>query len=152
MALLLIAFMKAFLIKLATWWQKKVHSRVATLIATIGTLRIVNCLLIIYVLAQITERVLEREAFAFDKTILLWIHQFSSPLGDRLMVSITSLGDPHLTVPIVCLTIALLWWRRFYQEAKIFMIDCDFIYGNIALALEKTTKKGVSFAMEKMGL
>ena len=116
--------MQIFLHKLTTFWHSKVHHKVATLIATVGITGLLSCLLIIYVLAQLSEEVLEKEAFAFDKTILLWIHSFANPTLDRIMLFITSLGDPNTVVVIVTITLALLLWRRYYQEAKIFFVDC----------------------------
>ena len=116
--------MPSFLNKLTTFWKRRVHHQLASLIATIGITGLLSCLLIIYVLAQLSEDVLEKEAFAFDKTILLWIHSFANPTLDRIMLFITSLGDPNTVVVIVTISLALLIWRKYYQEAKIFFINC----------------------------
>ena len=40
------------------------------------------------------------------------------------MVFVTSLGNPNTVVVIASITLALLLWRRYYQEAKFFFIDC----------------------------
>lgn len=113
-----------FLHKLTTFWRRKVNRKIASLITTVSITGLVSCLLIIYVLAQLSEEVLEKEAFAFDKTILLWIHSFANPTLDRIMLFITSLGDPNTVVVIATISLALLLWRRYYQEAKTFAIDC----------------------------
>ena len=123
--------MKLFLRKLVNFWRQKVHRQLASLIATIGTVGLLSCLLIIYVLAQLSEEVLEREAFAFDQTILLWIHQFANPTIDRIMLTTTGLGNPNTVVAIAVITLAILWWRHYYQEAKIFLIDC---FGGVILS------------------
>jgi membrane-associated phospholipid phosphatase len=115
---------KALVSQLANFWRQKLHRPLASLITTIGTVGLISCLLIIYLLAQITDEVLEREAFAFDRTVLLGIHQFANPTLDRLMLNITNLGNPHPVVAIVVISLAILLWRRYYQEAKIFVIDC----------------------------
>jgi len=44
--------MKPFLRKLANFWRRKLHRQLASLIATIGTVGLLSCLLIIYLLAQ----------------------------------------------------------------------------------------------------
>jgi membrane-associated phospholipid phosphatase len=110
--------------KLANFWRQKLHRPLASLVTTIGTVGLISCLLIIYVLAQLSDEVLEQEAFAFDRTVLLGIHQFANPTLDRLMLMITNLGDPHTVVAIAISAFSILWWRRYYQEAKIFVIDC----------------------------
>lgn len=115
---------KPLINKLADFWRRKLHRPLASLITTIGTLGLISCLLIIYLLAQLSDEVLEREAFAFDRTILLGIHQFANPTLDRLMLAITSIGNPHTMVAIAIITFVILCWRRYYQEAKIFVIDC----------------------------
>lgn len=116
---------KTFLGKLTNFWRQKLHRRIASLIATVGTVGLLSCLSIIYFLAQLSEEVLDREAFAVDRTFLLWIHQFANPALDRLMLAITELGNPNTVIAIAGITFAVLWWRHYYQEAKIFFIDCS---------------------------
>jgi membrane-associated phospholipid phosphatase len=115
---------KTLVDKLANFWRRKLHRPLTSLITTIGTVGLISCLLILYLLAQLSDEVLEQEAFAFDRTVLLEIHQFTNPTLDRLMLAITNLGNPHTVVAIAGTTFAILWWRRYYQEAKIFVIDC----------------------------
>jgi hypothetical protein len=57
-------------------------------------------LLILAVVAWFCTEVLEKEAFSFDRSLLLWIHQFANPTLDRLMLFITALGDPPTVVSI----------------------------------------------------
>ncbi|MBV6622600.1 MAG: phosphatase PAP2 family protein [Rivularia sp. (in: Bacteria)] len=109
--------------KLIDFWFTHVHPRIASLIATIGIAGLATCLLIIYVLAQLSEDVWEKEAFAFDKTILLWIHQFANPTWDNIMVNITRIGDPTTVVTITIITFVILWWKRYRQEAKVFALN-----------------------------
>lgn len=116
--------MQPWLRKLANFWLQKVNPQIVSLIATIGTIGLLLCLLIIYLLAQLSEEVLEREAFGFDRTILLWIHQFANPTLDRIMLNVTRLGNPSTVVLIASSALVILWWRRYRQEAKIFLLDC----------------------------
>ena len=110
--------------KLLEFWRNKIHLRITSLIATVGTVGIVSCLLIIYIVAQISDEVLDKEAFAFDKVILLWVHSFANPTLDRLMHTITSLNDPDIVSVIAGVGLLLLIWKKCYPEAKIFIVNC----------------------------
>ena len=114
--------MNNYLHKLKKIWNSHIDSRITTLITTIEVTGLVICLLIIYLLAKLSEEVWEKEAFAFDKTILLWIHQFANPTWDNIMLNITKLGNPTTVVTIAIITFAILWLKRYRQEAKIFAI------------------------------
>ncbi|HEY9771586.1 MAG TPA: phosphatase PAP2 family protein [Coleofasciculaceae cyanobacterium] len=116
--------MQTFLQKLVKFWRSHIHLRITSLIATVGTVGIVSCLLIIYVVAQISDEVLEQEAFAFDRVILLWVHSFANPTLDRIMQLITRLNDPDVVSIIAGFALILLLWKRCYPEAKIFVINC----------------------------
>jgi undecaprenyl-diphosphatase len=116
--------MQLWLRKLANFWLHKVNPHIVSLITTIGTLGLLLSLAIIYVLAQLSDEVLEREAFGFDKTILLWIHQFANPTLDTIMLKITRLGNQSTVVFITLVTLGILWGRRYRQEAKIFLLNC----------------------------
>lgn len=116
--------MRTFLTNLIKFWHNKIHLRIASLIATVGTVGIISCLLIIYIVAQISDEVLDREAFIFDKEILLWIHSFANPTLDRIMQIITRCNDPDVVSIVAAIALILLVWKRCYPEAKIFVIDC----------------------------
>lgn len=110
--------------KLSVFWLQNIHPRLALLIATVGTVGLGICLLIIFVLAHLFEEVLEQEAFAFDTTLLLWLHQFSNPILDRVMLVITQFGNPRVVVTVAAVSLAILWLQRWKQEAKIFALAC----------------------------
>ncbi|NMG20140.1 phosphatase PAP2 family protein [Brasilonema bromeliae] len=110
--------------KISTFWLRHIHPHLAPLIATIGTVGLISCLLILFVLAKLAEEVLEREAFAFDTNFLLWLHQFANPTLDNLMLFITHLGNPNIVVIVAGVTLLLLWWRRYREEAKAFVLAC----------------------------
>ncbi len=106
------------------FWLGHIHPRLFPLISTIGIVGIGICLLIIFVLAKLAEEVLEREAFAFDTNFLIWIHQFANPNLDNLMLFITNFGNPNTVVIFAGITFLLLWWRRYREEAKVFVFAC----------------------------
>jgi len=110
--------------KILHFWLLHIHPRIAPLITTMGIFGLAICLLILFVLAQLFEEVLEQEAFAFDTHFLLWLHQSANPSLDKVMLTITNLGNPNVVVVVVAVSLAILWWRRYFQEAKIFAIAC----------------------------
>ncbi|MEJ6484444.1 phosphatase PAP2 family protein [Nostoc punctiforme UO1] len=110
--------------QISNFWLRHIHPRLAPLIATIGIVGLTSCLLILFVLAQLAEEVLERDAFRFDTTFLLWLHQFANPNLDNLMLFITNLGNPTTVVIVVGVNLLLLWWRRYLEEARFFILAC----------------------------
>lgn len=71
--------------KISALLLHNVYPRLAPLIATIGIVGLASCLLILFALAKLAEEVLEREAFAFDTSFLLWLHSFANPSLDNLI-------------------------------------------------------------------
>lgn len=111
--------------QISNFWLRHIHPRLAPLIATISIIGLASCLLILFVLAKLVEEVLERDAFTFDTTFLLWLHQFANPNLDNLMLFITNLGNPSTVVIVAGVNILLLWWRRYREEAKVFVLACS---------------------------
>ncbi|QDL12626.1 phosphatase PAP2 family protein (plasmid) [Brasilonema octagenarum UFV-E1] len=109
---------------ISTFWLRYIHPRLISLIATIGIVGLTSCLLILFVVAKLAEEVLEKEAFAFDTSFLLWLHQFANPSLDNLMLAITSLGSPTTVVVVAALTLGTLWWRHYRVETYIFVLTC----------------------------
>jgi membrane-associated phospholipid phosphatase len=93
-------------------------------ISAIGTLGLVVCLGSIWLIEKLVREVWEKEAFRFDTTFLLWIHQFANPVTDRVMLLITQLGNPNVVIPIATITLIFLWLDRHYSEAKFFAVAC----------------------------
>ena len=71
--------MRKLLDHLADLWTKQINPRVSSFIAFFSIVWLAVCILATYVLAELSDEVLEREAFAIDRHILLFIHQFTSP-------------------------------------------------------------------------
>lgn len=109
--------------KISIFWQRHLHQRLATLIATVGTIGLASCLLTIFVLGRLFEEVLEREAFSFDTSILLWLHKSANPILDAIMMTITQLGNPSTVVFVVIASLVIIWYNN-RQEAKIFALAC----------------------------
>jgi membrane-associated phospholipid phosphatase len=116
--------MQQTLKQLAKAWMQHIHPRLMSFVATVGLLWLGACLLILLGLAELADEVLEQEAFFFDETILLWINQFASPTLDRVMLTVTHLGDPAVVVPLACMGFSWLVWRRQWSIAMVFAINC----------------------------
>lgn len=72
----------------------------------------------------LSQEVLEKEAFGFDTSILLWLHQSPNSTLDSLMVQITRLGDPETVVVLVTIAISLLIWQRQFWSAQMLFLAC----------------------------
>jgi membrane-associated phospholipid phosphatase len=110
--------------KISQFWLQYIHPRLITLIATLGIGGLGICLVVLFIVANLAEEVLEKEAFTFDKTFLLWLHQFANPMLDNLMLFITQLGNPTIAIIVAGITLAILVWRNNRLEAMIFGLNC----------------------------
>lgn len=115
--------MQNFINRLSALWESKAPQRLDSFIAFVGIFWLGISSLILYFLVRMTGEVLEKEVFSFDESILLKIHQLANPVLDQLMLSITKIGDPGTVVPITLSIFALLLWKRYYLEAKLFALD-----------------------------
>jgi membrane-associated phospholipid phosphatase len=81
-------------------------------------------LVILGVVTWLCTEVWEKEAFGFDRSCLLWIHQFANPQIDHLMLFITSLGNPEIVITVFISTIAWLGMKRRYTDGIRFTVVC----------------------------
>lgn len=109
--------------RLAHLWMHKIHPKVASFVAFLGVAWLAACALTLYLIANLSDEILERESFAFDKHILLYIHQFANPVLDTLMLSVTRIGDPRTVVPLTVVIFCFLWWQRYRLEANFFVLN-----------------------------
>ena len=72
----------------------------------------------------LSQEVLEKEAFGFDTTILLWLHQHSNATIDNLMLTLTKLGNPEFVVVLVTVSFSLLLWYKRVWAAQILFLTC----------------------------
>ncbi len=110
--------------KLVHFWIRRINQHLATLVTAISTIGLFTCLVISLGLGWLFQEVLEKEAFGFDTTVLLEVHRWANPVLDRVMVSLTRLGDPEFVVVIIALSFGLLLWRQQRTEAKVLTIAC----------------------------
>ncbi len=110
--------------RLVHFWIHRINPQLATLVTAIGTIGLFTCLVVLLGLSWLFEEVLDKEAFGFDTTVLVKVHQWANPVLDRVMVSLTRLGDPEFVVVVIALSFGLLLWRRQRTEATVLTIAC----------------------------
>ena len=115
--------MQSLLASLAHLWEKKVYPTLSSFVAFFGIAWLGVSILTIYILAELSDEVLEQESFAFDETILLHIHSLANPVLDRLMVLITRIGDPRIVVPLTGIAFVVLFVKRHRLAALFFAIN-----------------------------
>lgn len=115
--------MQKILSRLADIWTETLNPKISSFVAFFGIFWLGISIVAVYVLAELSDEVLEQEAFAIDKPILLAIHQFANPTLDTVMVGITRAGDPHTVVPLTLVVFGLLLWKRRFLEARFFALN-----------------------------
>ena len=85
---------------------------------------LIGYLAILGIVAWLCTEVWEKEVFSFDRSFLLWIHQFTNPQLDRIFLFFTALGNPPTVVTIFIMTIAWLAMKRRYSDGIRFTIVC----------------------------
>ncbi|MBF2004636.1 MAG: phosphatase PAP2 family protein [Chlorogloeopsis fritschii C42_A2020_084] len=96
------------------------RSRIFSLIFSIRLVGLLLSAVALWIFAQIAEEVLEQETQRLDNGILLAIRRLHTPLGDRIMLGITFLGEPVLLL-VVCLGlgVGLVYYHRRSQATTL---------------------------------
>jgi membrane-associated phospholipid phosphatase len=110
--------------QLIRFWTRQISPYLASLMATIGTVSLAACLVILLGLSKLFQEVWEKEAFSLDTTLLLQIHQWANPALDRVMLGMTQLGNPSFIVGVVVGSLGWLWWKQKRIEAQLYAIAC----------------------------
>jgi len=85
---------------------------------------LLGCLGLLALFGWLSQEVLEKEAFDFDTTVLLWLHQHSNFTIDSLMLRITALGDPEFIVILLTISFSLLLGFKRVWAAQILFFNC----------------------------
>jgi len=101
-----------------------IHTRLSAKITTLGLLGLTLCLLALTGLGWLCHEVWEKETFRFDTALLSALHRSANPLLDRLMLSITWLGNPEFVVGTVVASLGWLLWRQKRLESGVLIIAC----------------------------
>ncbi|MGB5636294.1 MAG: YegS/Rv2252/BmrU family lipid kinase, partial [Waterburya sp.] len=108
--------------KIAVLWARKVSPSMSALIAALGVGGLVGVPLALWIIMKITTELLPTPTEAMETRILWQVQQLSSPLMDKVMLTITVLNNVEIVVPISLITVSLLWWRRAYWQVLIFIL------------------------------
>jgi diacylglycerol kinase family enzyme/membrane-associated phospholipid phosphatase len=100
--------------QVAKFWVRRVFPSVSTLIAALGVGGLVGIPLTFWILQTLATQVLPAQTEVTETRILLQIQQLSTPLLDQLMLIVAKLGSLEVVVPILCVVLGLLGWRRDY--------------------------------------
>lgn len=92
-------------------------SKIRSLISIIRLGGLAVAALAMWGFATIAQEVLEKETYAFDTSILLYLRSLHTPLRDRVMLAFTSLGEPNLLLPLSVSLGIMLWVRKHRSEA-----------------------------------
>lgn len=92
-------------------------AKIRSLISIIRLGGLAVAALAMWAFATIAHEVLEKETYAFDKSILLYLRSLHAPVRDRIMLGLTSLGEPNLLLILSVSLGIMLWVRKHRSEA-----------------------------------
>ncbi|MEG4146666.1 phosphatase PAP2 family protein [Microcoleus sp. Pol12B5] len=91
------------------------RSKIRSLISIIRLAGLAVAALAMWGFATIAEEVLEKESYAFDTSILLYLRSLHTPLRDQIMLGFTFLGEPKLLL-VICLTLGIVLLVRNHRS------------------------------------
>jgi undecaprenyl-diphosphatase len=81
--------------------------------------RLTICLLSLTSFIWLAVAVEPRKPFDFDKFIINWLHQFINPVLTFISKVFYFVGDEYFAAAVVFLSLVLLFWRGYRQEAQV---------------------------------
>lgn len=93
-------------------WRERVGSRILPLLTTVRFIGLLIAMFALWGFYEIAEEVLERETQSIDTRILMTIRQWHTPFLDRVMMTITNIGNPSVLLVASLLLAAFLLWRK----------------------------------------
>ena len=92
-------------------------SKIRSLISIIRLGDLAVAALAMWGFATIAQEVWEKETYAFDTSILLYLRSLHDPLRDRVMLAFTFFGEPNLLLALSVSLGIILWVRKHRSEA-----------------------------------
>lgn len=92
---------------------------------------------VVWAFLELTDEVLEGESRAFDRAVLLWIHDTSPGWFDGPMRLVTALGYYYVVVPLLAVAALVFYWKGWRLSAVLLVVSTG---GSIVLT---TVLKGV---------
>ena len=93
-------------------------SKIRSLISIIRLGGLAVAALAMWGFATIAQEVWEKETYAFDTSILLYLRSLHDPLRDRVMLALTFFGEPNLLLALSVSLGIMLWVRKHRSEAR----------------------------------
>ena len=93
-------------------------SKIRSLISIIRLGGLAVAALAMWGFATIAQEVWEKETYAFDTSILLYLRSLHDPLRDRVMLAFTFFGEPNLLLALSVSLGIMLWVRKHRSEAR----------------------------------
>lgn len=111
--------------RLISFWQQQVSRKLLLLVPTIVLIGLGLAIFSLWLFAKIADGVLENETKNFDTQILLSIHQWHNPWLDKIMLAITFIGQPFVSM-FVCIGLFIFLFRR-QQRAEALTLAIAFL-------------------------
>ena len=93
-------------------------SKIRSLISIIRLGGLAVAALAMWGFSTIAQEVFEKETYAFDTSILLYLRSLHDPLRDRVMLALTFFGEPNLLLALSVSLGIMLWVRKHRSEAR----------------------------------
>lgn len=97
-------------------------NRFLSVVAAIGKVRLITCLVLLLPLILLSKAILEKRKFEFEPAFLEWLHTINEPLLSHFLKPFYTIGDTQFAALIVVISLGVLAWRRYWQEAKVLAI------------------------------
>jgi membrane-associated phospholipid phosphatase len=92
-------------------------SKIRSLISIIRLGGLAVAAVAMWAFATIAHEVWEKETYAFDTSILLYLKSLHTPVRDRIMLALTFLGEPNVLLMLSVSLGIMLWVRKHRSEA-----------------------------------
>jgi membrane protein DedA with SNARE-associated domain/membrane-associated phospholipid phosphatase len=84
----------------------------------------------------VLEDVVSADPLVFaGKSLHQVLQHFRTPVGDRVMIAVTELGDPGVALAVIAAVLAWLLWRRAWRDAKYWLAAV--VFGELVVATIK---------------
>ena len=82
---------------------------------------LLGILIPLLIVGTLGEDVLEKQRFAFESPLMLWLHAHSTAALDRAAVVLATVGGVQVVAPVSAV-LAYVYWRRSFLVARFFVV------------------------------
>lgn len=102
---------------------KRKNNRYISLLADIGKRRLITCIFMLFLFVWLSKAVLDKKTIKFDESLLLLLHNHTN---NNIALELSKIfyyaGDAKYSAIVVILSLGILFWKGYWQEAKILAI------------------------------